>query len=386
MSSKSRLFLLVSGLVLVLALSACTSNAPPPAPTAAPTVTALVATATAVSTATPSPTPTSPPPTITPTPTRTATPEPTATATPDPVAGLTIEDLRTRSYGGGTIETVRTMDSNAAYTRYLIAYPSDGLRITGVMAVPKGSAPEGGFPVIVLNHGYINPAVYKTGTRYVAYVDYYAQHGYLVLNPDYRNHDGSDQGPNPFRIGYAIDVLNLLAEIKTLPQANPERVGMIGHSMGGNVTQRVLVVTDTVKAAVLYASTSGREGERWRSFTAGDGGTPDPTRTPRPGERDFGGLFGGLDIPRASLPQVYARISPASYYQDITTPISIHHGDADQTVPPQLSVRLRDDLLALGKEVEYFTYPGQPHSFVGNGFNLLMQRTTAFFDRYLKGE
>jgi len=302
------------------------------------------------------------------------------------VSGLTIEDLRRRSYGSGNIEIVRTIDSNEAYTRYLIAYPSDGLRITGVMAVPKGPVPRGGFPVIVLNHGYINPAVYKTGTRYVAYVDYYARHGYLVLNPDYRNHDGSDQGSNPFRIGYAIDVLNLLAEIKSLPQANPERVGMIGHSMGGNVTQRVLVVTDTVKAAVLYASVSGREGERWRPSTGGAAPAPEATRTPLPGERIFGGFFGGLSIPPESLPEVYRRISAATYYQDITAPISIHHGDADATVRPDLSVRLRDELAALGKDVEYFNYPGQPHSFVGNGFNLFMQRTTAFFDRYLKSK
>lgn len=373
MPTFSRLFTSLASLILLLASAACANSSP--TPPASPTAVAMVVT-------------TTPQPTATPPPTQTPLPTATATATPDPWSGLTIEDLRTRSYGGGQIEIVRTLDSNAAYTRYVIAYPSDSLRITGVMAVPKGSVPQGGFPVIVLNHGYINPSEYKTGTRYVAYVDYFARQGYLVLNPDYRNHDSSDRGPNTFRIGYAIDVLNLLAEIKTLPQANPAKVGMIGHSMGGNITQRVLVVTDTVKAAVLYASVSGHDGERLPRYGTGAGAaaTPDPTRTLQSDERNPGGFFGRSSGSSASLGSLFERLSPAYYYRDITIPISIHHGDADTTVPPAWSVRLRDELLALGKDVEYFNYPGQPHSFVGNGFNLFMQRTTAFFDRFLKNK
>ncbi len=38
------------------------------------------------------------------------------------------------------------------------------------------------------------------------------------------------------------------------------------------------------------------------------------------------------------------------------------------------------------KEVEYFNYPGQPHSFVGQGYETFMQRVIAFFDRHLKGK
>jgi dipeptidyl aminopeptidase/acylaminoacyl peptidase len=42
-------------------------------------------------------------------------------------------------------------------------------------------------------------------------------------------------------------------------------------------------------------------------------------------------------------------------------------------------------LTALGKSVECFTYPGQPHTFFGDGDQLFIQRTIAFFDTHLKG-
>jgi dipeptidyl aminopeptidase/acylaminoacyl peptidase len=56
----------------------------------------------------------------------------------------------------------------------------------------------------------------------------------------------------------------------------------------------------------------------------------------------------------------------------------------DEEVPVEASQTLYKEMLAAGKDVELYTYPGDNHNISGN-FNLAMQRTVAFFDKYVKG-
>ncbi len=81
---------------------------------------------------------------------------PTATAIslppiPEEYLPYTIAYLRTRTYGGGQIETLEVMEEKENFTRYKLHYPSDGLDIYGFVNVPKGDGP---FPVIIMLHGY----------------------------------------------------------------------------------------------------------------------------------------------------------------------------------------------------------------------------------------
>lgn len=280
-----------------------------------------------------------------------------------------VEALRARAYGTeGAIERIRVMERPAGFTRYLISYPSDGLTIGGFMNIPTGRGP---FPVILVNHGYMPTDSYETLTYTTKYADALARAGYLVLHPNYRNHRGSDYGVDAFRAGYAIDVLNLLELAKRLPEARPEAIGMWGHSMGGGITLRALTVTDDVRAALVYGSMSAdeietieRRRERW-------GPAAEVTRR-------------GYPLTPEEDPAFYAAISPINYLQYVTAPIAIHHGVLDDSVPYRWSERLRDELTAAGKPVDFFAYPDQPHNFYGAGYDLLMARTIAFFDRELK--
>ena len=373
-------------LVLILLLAGCQGAANPPAPTPLPTTIPVALAATAAATATLSPPSATPaPPTATATATATprpptapatatlpppsATPAP-PTATPDAYAAIDVEGLRQRSYGGGRIETVRVLEEQPAFTRYLIRYPSDGIPITGVMNVPKS---EGPFPVVIVNHGFIQPTSYQTASAYtLPLADALARNGYLTLHPDYRNYGGSGQGPNPFRIGYAIDVLNLVQLAKTLPNARPDRIGMLGHSMGGGITSRVLVVTPDVKAAVLYGAMSADEVENYNHRRAMGWLRNEAT---------FGDV---LPITPQDRPDIYERLSPMSHLAYVTAPVSIHHGELDNDVPIQFSRRLAQALRDNGKSVELFTYPGQPHWLNGTANPLFLQRVIAFFDRILK--
>src|SRR5688572_26022200 len=160
------------------------------------------------------------------------TPLPTATPIPHP---MSIIALRNGEYPGSEITIVRELDRGSNYRRYYAYYLSEGLKIYALLTIPMADAPEGGFPAIVFNHGYIPPDVYRTTERYIAYVDEIARSGYVVFRIDYRGHDASEgEATGAYGSpGYAIDVLNAVASIKGHPEVNPDKIGMWGHSMGG---------------------------------------------------------------------------------------------------------------------------------------------------------
>lgn len=346
-----------------VALAPTATVAPSPLPSATPTATGTAThTRTATATATPSPTATAAP-----TETPTASPSPT----PDPYAEWTVDGLAARSYGDGELQVEQVLAVTSAFTRTLVTFPSDGLTIYGFMNVPQG---EGPFPVVLVLHGYVDPARYQTLTYTTGYADALARAGYLVIHPNFRNWPPSDSGPEDYRVGQAVDVLHLIGLVQKmggqpgpLAQADAQRIGVWGHSMGGGIAQRVIAVSPDVDAAVLYGSMSGDEAlnhQRILWFTNGARGLWD----------------------EAPPDDAVQRISPINYLDRVTAAVSIHHGDQDDQVPVAWSEDLCSRLQALDKPVECFIYSGQPHTFVGEGDQLFVQRVREFFDRTLRGE
>lgn len=326
---------------------------------------------TSQATATANPTATTPPATATPTPIPpTATPEP-PTPTPEPFAQyapVTIEGLRARSYGEGEIEIVRTLEETPAFTRYLIAYPSDGLRITGMLNRPAG---EGPFPVVILNHGYYPLDVYQTGNGTKLAADYLAQRGFMTLSPDFRSHAESDDAPNLFRAGHVIDTVNLIPLAQKLPSARPGKVGMWGHSNGGAITSKAITISDQIGAALIYAPASSNIVEDYQF------------RVERAASR--GQQIDAIDWPvkPEEGPELYERLSPLPYLSYVSCPVQIHWGTADETVPRKWPEDLYNGLQAAGKQVEWFEYPGQPHSFQGGPNQQYLQRMVEFFKQHI---
>ncbi len=306
-----------------------------------------------------SPTPTAILPTAT-------TPPPTPTL--DPYADLTIDALTARSYGGGALDIIDTLEENETFTRYLITYPSDGLMVYGFMNVLNEGTD---FPVAIVLHGYIDPSEYDTLAYTQRYADALAEAGYFVIHPNLRNYPPSDEGPNPYRIGYAIDVLNLIAIIREqsqdpfgyLRRADEDSIHLWGHSMGGGVVLRVLTINNEpyLRAAVLYGAMSGDERKNFEQIQIWSGGESGPFEL-------------------AAGNQKLAAISPINFLDRINTPISIHHSEADQTVPIAWSIDLCERLRALHKPVECYTYYATPHTFRGEADELFIERVTRFFN------
>jgi dipeptidyl aminopeptidase/acylaminoacyl peptidase len=293
---------------------------------------------------------------------------PTVSPTADPYYAYGIDYLRSRSYGGGTIEFLEVLGQNVYFTRYSIRYPSDGLNIYGFADIPND---QENHPVIIALHGYIDPAVYTTLDYTTQYADALATAGYIVLHPNLRGYAPSDSGDNLFRVGMAIDVLNLIALVQSqsggsdpLKNADPNAIGLWGHSMGGGITTRVLTVTDKVKAAVLYAAMSGDEQKNYEAI------------------RQWSGNTRGLDEENIPAEPLH-RISPMYFFQNITAAVSIHHGLADQLVPVDWSVTTCGQLTSLGKNVQCHYYENMPHTFSGAGNEEFIQDMIRFFAQYL---
>jgi len=174
-------------------------------------------------------------------------------------SSLAIETMRQKSYPGSTITFEQTLTPHANYTSYLVSYRSDGLKIYGLLTVPIGKKTTGGWPVILFNHGYIPPAAYTTDTSYSVMVDALASAGYIVFKPDYRGNGNSEGIPTQPYVtpDYVTDSMNALSAIKHYKNTNPHKIGVFGHSMGGNITLHELVLTHDLKAAELIAGVVG---------------------------------------------------------------------------------------------------------------------------------
>lgn len=257
---------------------------------------------------------------------------------------------------------------NEWFTSYSIRYPSDGLNIYGFMNIPKGTGP---FPVILSIHGYAPYGKYDAFNPAQDSANFLAQHQFIVIRPGLRNHPPSDTGDNLLRVGMTLDVMNLIALVKaqkdlppTLASADPDRIGLWGTSMGGEIGLRVLTISPDVKAAVLHSPLSGNTERNSRQLY-------EITR-----DEEFAKDF--------SVPlEMHDRISPVHQYYRITSAVQLHHGTADTTAPMSWAAETCDFLKAAAVSVQCIYYEDVGHVFGGETLRQLRQNALEFYRPYL---
>jgi dipeptidyl aminopeptidase/acylaminoacyl peptidase len=232
--------------------------------------------------------------------------------------------------------------------------------------------------VIVFNHGFTTPALYRSTVGYAAHVDTLARNGYIVFRPDYRGHGNSEgeanggyDAPN-----YTIDVLNAVASIKQFAEVDPTRIGMWGHSLGGYITLFNMVITDDIKAGVIWAGVVGSYADMLTLWDEQTVLLPAQARQ----WRDM--MFAIVGTPEEN-PAFWNALSANSYLADLSGPLQLHHSSTDESVPVEFSTLLAAQIQAAGKPVESFIYTDDDHNLSAN-FDSAMQRSLAFFDNYLK--
>jgi len=152
--------------------------------------------------------------------------------------------------------------------RKVVRFTADGLEQFALVVEPAGKAPERGWPVIIMNHGY-HPDPPQNGRRadgttdrpgdyYRGLPEAYAREGFLVIWPDYRGHNVSQGGEYTKRpdaaLWYARDVVSAVAAVASLARADAENVFLWGHSIGGGIALRAALALDEgVRGASIWS-------------------------------------------------------------------------------------------------------------------------------------
>ena len=303
---------------------------------------------------------------------------------------------------------------------YLVDYKQVGLRgamvpVSGMVAVPNGKAPKGGWPVVTWAHGTTGiadvcapsrlPA--GTGGLNIPMLESWIRAGYAVVRTDYEGLGGP--GPHPYLIGVSEGrgVLDIVRAARQLDPQLSDRVVISGHSQGGHAAlwaaSLVKRYTPEIKLrgvlAFAPASHIATEAGFLKSVTATsltglaatifrglDVAYPSlhissllTTRAaalyPQTVTRCLGALdkpdsFGGL--PLNQLVEPTADISAVVNYVEkndpgelkIGAPVLLEQGSSDTTVLPPFTAALAKSLAGVGDTVTEHTYVGATHSTV----------------------
>lgn len=291
------------------------------------------------------------------TPAAVASPSLAAAPTPD-LPAYWIESLRVRPYPGGKLEVQDEIFRGAGFTKFHMAWPSGGQRMTGTISIPDGAGP---FPVVVVNHGYIPADRYWIGQDSGIFGDPLAAHGFVSVAPNWPGYSGSGPAPPglPAIVGELVAALDLVTSLSTLPQADLSRVAFIGHSNGGGITLLAMVVDPRVKAAVLFAPVSSDMADnarKWwlRSGSMGDAGPPDAN------------------------PEGYRHLSPRNYFASGQPAALFLQGTADEDIPAAWTEASRDAIAAAGIKTDVVWFPGAHHDMVGADLDRANQQSEAW--------
>ena len=296
---------------------------------------------------------------------------------------LTIAALRAREITGSEITIEQTLANGMGYAQYIASYISEGNKIYGLLTVPFGDPPPGGFKAIVFNHGYIPPDSYQTTERYVAYVSTLASHGFVVFKIDMRGH-GNSEGEatgSYYSAGYTIDAIAALKSLQTLDFVDPQGIGMWGHSMAGNVVLRAMLVEPDIKAGVIWAG-AVYSYDDFVKYRISDPSRPASSSGQSPSRRRSRALIALYGEPNSARPYWQA-VSLTENIDYLQSPLQIHHATNDSVVNIGYSIDLSEVLTARNKHFEFYWYDGGGHDINSPYFEDAILRTIAFYQKHL---
>ena len=243
----------------------------------------------------------------------------------------------------------------------------DGLEIPALLWRPQN--PNGA--AIVRPHG--GPAdAYRF--QWDALAQYLLAKGYTFFTPNFRGSSGYGRAfehanYDDWGVGDTQDVLHGAKFLRTLPEIDPARIGILGSSYGGYMVACCLARDPDY----LFACGVSKYGDAnvYSSWAQCE-------RTTR--------LYTEMMIghPRDKW-LVYRAASPIHDIANVRAPILLLHGLDDDVVPPQSSEEWAEALRRHDKVFEYKTYAGEPHGFLRHETEMDWQRRTErFFDWYLR--
>jgi dipeptidyl aminopeptidase/acylaminoacyl peptidase len=279
------------------------------------------------------------------------------------------------TYAGSKITVTSNLGVIDDVSQQVISFqvPKDGLNEYGLMTLPNSPPPEGGYPVLILCHGYYNPLYYPTDKAYLGDMEFYSRSGFAVIKPDFRGQGLSLAQGRPegayYSMAYNTDVMSLISAVKQTRYLNKNNINIWGQSMGAYIALRASVLSPDIKKTILLSGPVGYVQDMYSSYVA----ISDTNNSIAAGIRADQLARHGTPL---SNPAYWNNTSPLNYIAHTKSFIQIHVGTADELVPPHFSADLDAVLNAHNKAHEYFIYPGAQHGLV-NARPVIWQRSLA---------
>lgn len=295
-----------------------------------------------------------------------------------PYLKYTFENLVKRKPVAGKIEIGPIIKEEEDFTAYFFYYQSEGRRISGQLNVPRDTD-QGMRPVVVMARGYVDKEAYQTGIGTRNAAAYFAKAGYLTLAPDFSGYGESDpEDPKALgaRLVKPVEILDLLASLESLPQADWNQVYLWGHSNGGQIMLSVAEIlgqsTNLSEIGPTYPKVRGLS--LWA-----------PVSKPFPysilfytDEAEDQGKWLRGEIALFEAEYDVKDYSIDQYWEWIRIPILLHQGTADEAVPSRWSLQLSESLREKDKEIEYLVYQGADHD-LSPAWATVVARDVAFY-------
>ncbi|MFG7350536.1 prolyl oligopeptidase family serine peptidase [Shewanella oncorhynchi] len=250
----------------------------------------------------------------------------------------------------------------------------DGKPLDGVLIKPTNYQAGKRYPVLVYYYRFMTDRLHafpQMNINHRPNFAWYINNGYAVFLPDIR-----------FEIGYpgASSVQALMSGVQKLIEigiADPDAIGLQGHSWSGYQTAFAITQTKMFKAAVAGAPVS--------NMTSAYSGIRHGTGIARQFQYETGQSRIGASL--FAAPQKYIENSPVFYADRIQTPLMIMFGDKDDAVPWEQGVEMYLAMRRAGKEVVFLQYEDEPHHLKKYPNKLDYSiRMMQYFDHYLKGK
>ncbi|MEW6284104.1 MAG: S9 family peptidase, partial [Candidatus Eremiobacterota bacterium] len=252
----------------------------------------------------------------------------------------------------------------------VLRYESEGLRLEGTVIRPLDLPPGKKAPLLVQIHG--GPLGNTPNRlRHHLALQWLASRGYAIFAPNYRGSEGygdrfarmnrGDLGGGDYR-----DIMAGVDALVAQGWVDPERMGVMGGSYGGYMTNWIVGHTGRFRAAVsmygIFSLVTDFSNSNIPSF-----------------ETDYLGPYWWED------PEAYRRQSPSTFVESIRTPVLILHGESDVNTDIANSREMYTALSKLGRPVEFVRYPREGHGLTDepNHARDVILRITAWFDRHL---
>ncbi len=259
-------------------------------------------------------------------------------------------------------------------TSELVEWTSDdGIPLQGVVIKPGNYEPGRRYPVLTYFYRFFSQRLHEFNQPVINHrpsFPIYASDGYIVFLPDVRFEVGRPG------ISSLKSVVPGVKKLVDMGLADPDALGLHGHSWSGYTTSYIVTQTNIFAAAVAGAPvsnmTSAYGGIRWGTGLARQFQY----------EQSQSRLSGSLWEARSD----YIENSPLFYADRVETPLVIMHGDEDEAVPWYQSIEFYLALRRTGKHAVFLQYRGEPHHprKYANKLDYSI-RMKAFFDHYLKG-